>query len=320
MTDLELMMLAIREAKKCNWPEEKLDKIPKVGAVVSIDGIAIAQNPRDDQHHAEKIALDKLRGRELTRATVFTTLEPCTPGVRSIPGESCSERLIQAQVRKVVIGMLDPNEGVAGKGVLALQRSKISVELFPHRLAQRIWRLNDRFIRAQESLGIEITSLHEGEVWEMGNLMVRGTFRNHPRNVAHALVHVTKEDARDHDPGWWPQGAVTVVPGSDNQWEAHVQFGRSERVRVCIVRVNELGQEMINYYHKMKGVRADVISRVVQHYDPGQRERVRRRLAPVFWALPVTAVQKGIYVEASITIHIQGGDPNGWSKLVTGIT
>jgi hypothetical protein len=113
---------------------------------------------------------------------------------------------------------------------------------------------------------------------------------------------------------------VTVVPGSDNQWETHVQFGASERVKVCIVRVNELGQEMINYYHKMQQVRADVISRVVQQYDPGHRERVRLLLAPVFWALPVTAVQKGIYVEASITINIQGGDPKGWSKLVTRIT
>ena len=64
---------------------------------------------------------------------------------------------------KVVIGILDPNQGVCGKGVLLLQRADIEVELFPHDLAVKILRLNEDFVRAQQSLGIKITEPQSGK-------------------------------------------------------------------------------------------------------------------------------------------------------------
>ena len=124
MTDLELMLLSIREAKKCSIPEAERNDVPRVGEVIAINGIPIARSPRVGGDHAEMLALETLRGQDLTKATVFTTLEPCTPGVRSMPGGSCTDRLIQSQVKKVVIGMVDPNREICGKSMLALYSAR----------------------------------------------------------------------------------------------------------------------------------------------------------------------------------------------------
>ncbi len=67
--------------------------------------------------------------------------------VRTDEEESCTERLIRAQVPRVYIGILDPNQGVCGKGVVELQRSKTEIALFPHKLAVRITRLSEAFTR-----------------------------------------------------------------------------------------------------------------------------------------------------------------------------
>jgi len=65
--------------------------------------------------------------------------------------------LVDHHVKKVVIGILDPNQGVCGKGVLQLQEANIEVELFPHEMAKRIVVLNQDFIHAQKDYDIEIT-------------------------------------------------------------------------------------------------------------------------------------------------------------------
>jgi pyrimidine deaminase RibD-like protein len=55
--------------------------------------------------------------------------------------------LVRAKVKKVYVGILDPNQGVCGKGVLELQDHNIEVELFPPVLAQQIRIQNDPFIQ-----------------------------------------------------------------------------------------------------------------------------------------------------------------------------
>ena len=148
---LENMKKAIALAERC---KPIADRIPKVGALIAIDETVIGQgsrgtgNPGDDDH-AEYNALSSVPDRsQLPRSTVYTTLEPCTPGVRSDPLTCCTELITQAEVKKVFIGMLDPNQGVRGKGLWELQSHRIEVELFPPDLAQEIRVMNERFIRA----------------------------------------------------------------------------------------------------------------------------------------------------------------------------
>ena len=200
----------------------------------------------------------------------------------------------------------------------ALQRTKIPVELFPHRLTHRICRLNEQFIRAQESLGITITSIHDDDVWEMGNLTIRGRYRNDPRDNTYAMVLTTTEGSHGLRAGLWPQSKVTVAAGSNDEWEATVQFGEEQDVTVCIVRANELGQEMIRYYREMQLEREKVIAAVMQHYHAPKRKDVYAQLAPTYWPLPETALRKGLYIEAKVKISIKGGHWNErWSQLVS---
>ncbi len=155
-SDIEMMKLAIAQADAC-VPIPK--GIPKVGAIIAVEGVVIGKGKRgngthNDNEHAEHNAFQSVADRtQLPRATVYTTLEPCTRDVRSKPDECCTEQIIQGEVKKVFIGILDPNQGVRGKGLWELQRRGIHVELFPPELAKTILAMNEKFIRFQMTLG-----------------------------------------------------------------------------------------------------------------------------------------------------------------------
>jgi pyrimidine deaminase RibD-like protein len=138
---------AILAAQKC--VSELGRHSPKVGAVVVKDGkvLAIAHRGQDEQgEHAEFTALDKmLKDDILAGATVYTTLEPCT--TRNHPKVSCAQRLIDRKVARVVIGMLDPNEKICGKGVRRLRKANIEVVMFPPDLMAQVEDQNREFER-----------------------------------------------------------------------------------------------------------------------------------------------------------------------------
>ena len=150
-SDLSLMRLAIKEARR-SVPEDGRVH-PWVGAVVVKDGQVLASSCRGDLEpgdHAEFTLLEKkLVNRALTGSTVYTTLEPCT--TRKHPKVPCADRLIEHRVSRVVIGMLDPNQVITGKGILKLRRAGIAVDLFPSELMAELEELNRDFIRAYHS-------------------------------------------------------------------------------------------------------------------------------------------------------------------------
>ncbi|HEY3943395.1 MAG TPA: bifunctional diaminohydroxyphosphoribosylaminopyrimidine deaminase/5-amino-6-(5-phosphoribosylamino)uracil reductase RibD [Acidimicrobiales bacterium] len=75
--------------------------------------------------HAEVVALDAAaRAGGATGATLYTTLEPCSHTGRTPP---CVDRVTAAGVVRVVVGVLDPDERVAGSGVEALRAAGVEV-------------------------------------------------------------------------------------------------------------------------------------------------------------------------------------------------
>ena len=62
--------------------------------------------------------------RNANGSTAYVSLEPCNHYGRTPP---CTAALIQAHVKRVVVGMLDPNPIVAGTGVDTLKKAGIQV-------------------------------------------------------------------------------------------------------------------------------------------------------------------------------------------------
>lgn len=83
--------------------------------------------------HAEVNAL-RLAGNQARGATCYVTLEPCSHYGRTPP---CSMALIEAGVKRVVIGIADPNPRVAGRGVKMLEDAGIEVVIGVRKAAIR---------------------------------------------------------------------------------------------------------------------------------------------------------------------------------------
>ena len=67
------------------------------------------------------------RAGDLARgATMYVTLEPCAHVGRTGP---CAEAIVEAGVRRVVVGTLDPDARVSGRGAEVLRSSGVDVEV-----------------------------------------------------------------------------------------------------------------------------------------------------------------------------------------------
>jgi pyrimidine deaminase RibD-like protein len=149
--DRKFAQLAIEEARK-SVPENDGRPHPMVGAVVVKNGqvLATAHRGEAEGNHAEYIALEKrLADAAVAGATVYTTLEPCT--TRTHPKIPCVERLIERKVARVVMGMLDPDPRITGRGQRRLRSANIITDFFPHDLMSEVEELNREFTRKLEA-------------------------------------------------------------------------------------------------------------------------------------------------------------------------
>ena len=98
---------------------------PMVGAVIVKDGQIIAEgcHERYGQLHAERNALAHLT-EDAGGATMYVTLEPCCHYGKQPP---CTQAVIEAGIKRVVVGSDDPNPLVAGKGLQQLKDAGIEV-------------------------------------------------------------------------------------------------------------------------------------------------------------------------------------------------
>ena len=147
--DRLLMFRAIREARKSK-PEDDLPH-PLVGAVVLMKDGTVRSGHRGELgkgEHAEYTVLEKkLHDDIVAGATVYTTLEPCTD--RNHPKVPCADRLIQRRVKRVLIGMLDPDSRICGRGVRRLRDAGVEIQFFPPDLAAEVEDLNRSFTQAK---------------------------------------------------------------------------------------------------------------------------------------------------------------------------
>lgn len=120
--DQMFMAQALALAKKA-WGSTGIN--PRVGALIVKNNRLISQgfHRQLGEAHAEICALVGA-GKEARDATLYVNLEPCCCSGRTPP---CVAAIIKAGVRRVVIGMKDPNPLVDGKGIEYLQSHNVDV-------------------------------------------------------------------------------------------------------------------------------------------------------------------------------------------------
>jgi pyrimidine deaminase RibD-like protein len=274
--DERFMSEAITLARRCNPIR---DGIPKVGAVIAKSGIPLGTGwrgtgaPQDDEH-AEYNALAKVaERRSLPGSRVYTTLEPCTRDVRSKPLECCTELILQSHVQKVFIGILDPNQGVRGKGLWELQRHGIEIELFPPSLATEILAFNEKFIRFQQTLGATIQEsagdrpidlIRQPDGGWSGKFTLVCKCANDPDQNVKLIVQRGGE--------WWPVSDELSRRGDSREWTADVYFGAEGEHTIHVVKASGSGAVLLSYYQ-------DVVNRNLARLEK-LKQRIEEKKLP----------------------------------------
>lgn len=147
--DLKYMREALREARRGYREAE----VP-VGAVVVRDGQVIARahnrsiHLNDPAGHAEVLALRraarKLGNYRLVGCTLYVTIEPCV---------MCVGAIVQARLRRLVIGAQDAKAGACGTALAVLNDAKLNhqVEVQNGVLAQECAGMLREFFRQRRS-------------------------------------------------------------------------------------------------------------------------------------------------------------------------
>jgi diaminohydroxyphosphoribosylaminopyrimidine deaminase/5-amino-6-(5-phosphoribosylamino)uracil reductase len=99
---------------------------PMVGAVIVKNGEILSEDyhRRPGTLHAEALAI-ATAGKKAKGSTLYVNLEPCCHTEKRTP--PCAKTIIHAGIKRVVIGMTDPNPKVSGKGISELKDAGIAV-------------------------------------------------------------------------------------------------------------------------------------------------------------------------------------------------
>lgn len=116
---------------------------PMVGAIIVSDGQIVGEgwHHKAGTPHAEIHAL-RQAGHLAKNATLYVTLEPCCHYGRTGP---CTDAIIAAGIKKVIVAMTDPNPAVAGKGISKLRAN--AIEVVEGVLSPEATKLNEVFIK-----------------------------------------------------------------------------------------------------------------------------------------------------------------------------
>src|SRR6476660_9823603 len=124
---------------------------PLVGAVIARDGAILGGgwHERYGGAHAEVNAIEACGLAELGGATLYVSLEPCCHDGKTPP---CTDAILQAGVRRVVVGSDDPSEKASGRGLGILRDEGVEVVMADGELATRA-RLPNQAFRKHARVG-----------------------------------------------------------------------------------------------------------------------------------------------------------------------
>src|SRR6266478_3849515 len=135
----KFMRAALNEAKRALG---QTSPNPAVGAVLVINDRIVAKGHHREagRDHAEIECLRNFGRRVPQRATLYITLEPCSTAGRTAP---CTDAILNAGIKNVVVGTIDVNPRHSGKGITQLRNAGVKVR--EGILADECTRLNEAF-------------------------------------------------------------------------------------------------------------------------------------------------------------------------------
>lgn len=138
--DIQFMKRALELAKKGSG---FTNPNPLVGAVIVKDGRIIGEGYHEvyGSHHAEVNAFRNAK-EDVNGATMYVTLEPCSHYGKTPP---CANVIVERGIKKVVVGLNDPNPLVAGKGIQILRDN--GIEVITGVLEEEGKKLNEIFLK-----------------------------------------------------------------------------------------------------------------------------------------------------------------------------
>jgi len=150
-SDEKFMRLALKLASRAKG---ETSPNPMVGAVI-VKGRRIVgkgYHHRAGQPHAEVLALRRA-GEKARGATLYLNLEPCDHFGRTPP---CTQAILDGGIKKVVVGMMDPNPLVSGRGIGRLRKAGVDVQV--GLLREECRNLNAPFIKYMKT-GMPLVTL-----------------------------------------------------------------------------------------------------------------------------------------------------------------
>ena len=198
---------------------------PRVGCVIVKNEVILAEgwHHRAGQAHAEVNALRQLNQKEAKGADCYITLEPCSHDGRTPP---CSDAIIKAGIKRVIIAMKDPNPMVAGRGIEKLKQVGIVVvlgvleeqaEKLNQGFCQRM-RMGRPYIRSKLAMSVDgKTAMASGESQWITSQDARQDVQKLRAQSSVILTGIgtvlTDDPSLSVRPGdWYPQGELVRQP------------------------------------------------------------------------------------------------------------
>jgi len=190
---------------------------PIVGAVVVRDGRIVGEgwHDRAGGPHAEAVALDEA-GERARGAELYVTLEPCNHQGRTPP---CTDAILRAGIRRVVVGRLDPDARMRGDSVRLLREAGVEVEVLGD--GAPFERQNEQFFRHRRTgrpfVHVKLAATLDGRIaasdgeskWITG---AEARLRAHELRAEAGCVLVGAGTARTDDPLLLPRDLPETPP------------------------------------------------------------------------------------------------------------
>ena len=187
--------------------ENPKKKDPLVGAVLVFpDGTSIEAHRGNwgTGDHGEFSLLEKSGARIPAGSTLYVTLEPCSK--RGDGKTPCADRILDARIPHVVIGIRDPNPDIYGRGEEKLKRENIQVDFFDEDLAQQIRDFNSGFLKEQEERAEHFKSMQlKSPSREENRCVAEASADDFSVDAIRAYLKATKKDYKVPSTPLWSE-------------------------------------------------------------------------------------------------------------------